>query len=76
MTEGGREWDWKSWLSMQAKLDLWWAAGKPAQVEVFEGVGAILGAVLMQCFATRRTTRDLDESYEPLAENWENSTAG
>lgn len=31
----------ESWLSMQAKLDLWRAAGKPAQVVVFEGVGAV-----------------------------------
>ena len=29
----------QSWPAMQAKLDLWRAAGKPAQVEVFEGVG-------------------------------------
>lgn len=28
-------------LSMQAKLDLWRAAGKLARVEVFEGVGVV-----------------------------------
>ena len=42
MTEGGRVWDRKSWPSIQAKLDLWRAAGKPAQMEVFEGVGSPL----------------------------------
>ena len=42
MTEEEGEWDRKSGLSIQAKLDLWRAAGKPAQMEVFEGVGSPL----------------------------------
>lgn len=36
----------EGWPFMQAKLDLWRAAGKPAQVEVFEGWEQFEGATV------------------------------
>lgn len=54
----------RAWLSMQAKLDLWRTAGKPAQVEVFEGVGGCLG-VLRQRFWQRQMLVDAQPFSSP-----------